>query len=97
MLLAEGAVDITAEPELALHDMAALDVIVREAGGRFTGLDGRPGPLGRNALATNGRLHDAAMAFLGHFPDDADHDSEGDPTSGNVHDIGGRRRPVGSD
>ncbi|CAN5118050.1 histidinol-phosphatase [soil metagenome] len=97
MLLAEGAVDITAEPELALHDMAALDVIVREAGGRFTGLDGRPGPLGRNALATNGRLHDAAMAFLGHFPDDADHASEGDPTSGNVHDIGGRRRPVGSD
>ena len=32
MLLAEGAVDIATEPELAVHDMAALDVIVREAG-----------------------------------------------------------------
>ncbi len=69
-LVAEGAVDIAAEPELALHDMAACDVIVREAGGTSGGPDGRPGPLGRNALATNERLHDAAMAFLGYFPDD---------------------------
>ena len=36
MLLAEGAVDLAAEPELEVYDMAALDVIVREAGGRFT-------------------------------------------------------------
>jgi histidinol-phosphatase len=92
MLVAEGAVDIAAEPELAIHDMAALDVIVREAGGRFTGLDGTPGPLGRNALATNGRLHDAAMAFLGHFPDDTDRQPVG--TSSNVHDMAARRRPV---
>ena len=47
MLLAEGAVDIAAEPELELYDMAALDVIVREAGGRFTSLDGTDGPFGR--------------------------------------------------
>jgi histidinol-phosphatase len=40
MLLAEGAVDLAAEPELQLYDMAALDVIVREAGGRFSSLDG---------------------------------------------------------
>lgn len=71
MLLAEGAVDVAAEPELNLWDMAAVDVVVREAGGRFTGLDGSDGPWGGNALATNGRLHDAAMAYLGHFPDDA--------------------------
>jgi histidinol-phosphatase len=69
MLLAEGAVDIAAEPDLELWDMAALDVIVREAGGRFTGLDGRAGPWSGNALATNARLHDAALAYLGHFPD----------------------------
>ncbi len=75
MLLAEGAVDIAAEPELNLWDMAALDVIVREAGGQFTGLDGVPGPWGANALATNGRLHDAAMAYLGHFPNDDTTDS----------------------
>jgi histidinol-phosphatase len=65
MLLAEGAVDIAAEPELELYDMAALDVIVREAGGRFTSLDGSDGPWGGNALASNGHLHDAALAFLG--------------------------------
>jgi histidinol-phosphatase len=75
MLLAEGAVDVAAEPELALWDMAPLDIIVREAGGRFTGLDGRNGPWSGNALATNGRLHDAALAYLGHFPDD-DHSDE---------------------
>jgi histidinol-phosphatase len=64
MLLAEGAVDVAAEPELALHDMAALVPIVSEAGGRFTDLDGIPGPFGRNALATNGRLHEQALRLL---------------------------------
>jgi len=76
MLLAEGAVDIAAEPQLALWDMAALDIIVREAGGRFTGLDGRDGPWSGNALATNSRLHDAALAYLGHFPDDPGYEDE---------------------
>ena len=75
MLLAEGAVDIAAEPELKLWDMAALDIIVREAGGTFTSLAGQPGPWGANALATNARLHDAAMAYLGHFPDDGPPDA----------------------
>jgi histidinol-phosphatase len=69
MMLAEGSVDIAAEPELKLWDMAAVDVIVREAGGTFTSLAGKPGPWGANAIATNTRLHDAAMAYLGHFPD----------------------------
>ena len=72
MLLAEGAVDLAAEPELELYDMAALDVIVREAGGRFTSLDGTDGPFGGNALASNGHLHDAALSFLGSLPDDDD-------------------------
>jgi histidinol-phosphatase len=64
MLVAEGAVDLACEPELALHDMAALDVIVREAGGRFTNLDGKDGPDGPGALATNGVLHDDVLARL---------------------------------
>jgi histidinol-phosphatase len=70
MLVAEGAVDIAAEPELEAYDMAALDVIVREAGGSFTSLDGSDGPWGGNALATNGHLHDAALSFLGSMNDD---------------------------
>lgn len=78
MLVAEGAVDIAAEPELKVWDMAALDVVVREAGGRFTSLEGADGPWGANAIATNGRLHDAAMAYLGHFPDDAHDLAEAD-------------------
>jgi histidinol-phosphatase len=91
MLLAEGAVDIATEPELALHDMAALDVIVREAGGRFTSLDGTAGPFGGNALATNGHLHEAALSFLGSLPD-GDHDpDEPARTGGSVHDLLSRR------
>jgi histidinol-phosphatase len=65
MLLAEGAVDIAAEPELSLHDMAALVPVVTEAGGRFTSLAGEDGPHGGNAVATNGLLHDEVLRRLG--------------------------------
>ncbi|MGH3509228.1 MAG: inositol monophosphatase family protein [Nocardioidaceae bacterium] len=97
MLIAEGAVDLAAEPSLALHDMAALDVIVREAGGMFTALDGTEGPMGGSALASNGRLHDAALAYLGSIPDDADPDAR--PRGpGSVHELSARRRaPVDPD
>lgn len=64
MLVAEGSVDIACEPDLALYDMAALDIIVREAGGRFTSVDGVDGVPGPGALATNGRLHEAVLAIL---------------------------------
>ena len=64
VLVAEGAVDIACEPELALHDMAALVPIVSEAGGRFTSVRGVPGPFGGSALATNGHLHDAVLGYL---------------------------------
>jgi len=64
MLVAEGAVDIAAEPSLALWDMAALDIIVREAGGRFTNLDGVDGSLGSNGLSTNAALHDYVVSAL---------------------------------
>lgn len=64
MLLAEGAVDAAAEPQLALHDMAALVPIVTEAGGRFTDLDGAPGPFGDGAVASNGHLHEMILEAL---------------------------------
>jgi histidinol-phosphatase len=64
MLVAEGAVDVAAEPELNLYDMAALAIIVDEAGGKFTSLDGTPGPSGPNAVATNGNLHAEVLRRL---------------------------------
>ncbi|QIK67145.1 histidinol phosphatase [Nocardioides sp. HDW12B] len=79
MLVAEGAVDFAAEPELELYDMAALDVIVREAGGRFTSLDGRDGPHGGNALASNGILHETVLGFLGSVGPDARPSADGRP------------------
>ena len=68
MLLAEGGVDIAAEPELELHDMAACSIVVTEAGGSFTDIDGRPGPLGAGAYATNGHLHEAVLRQLAPEP-----------------------------
>ncbi|MEV6809490.1 histidinol-phosphatase [Streptomyces sp. NPDC051132] len=65
MMVAEGSVDLCAEPELSLWDMAANAIIVTEAGGTFTGLDGRPGPYGGNAAASNGLLHDELLEHLG--------------------------------
>jgi histidinol-phosphatase len=64
MLVAEGAVDVAAEPELSLWDMAALAPIVTEAGGRFTGLDGTDGIGQGNAAASNGLLHADFLAAL---------------------------------
>lgn len=63
-LVAEGAVDIAAEPEVKLWDLAPLDILVREAGGRFTNVQGIPGPHGGSAVATNGLLHDLVLARL---------------------------------
>ncbi|MFG1602777.1 histidinol-phosphatase [Actinoplanes sp. NPDC049265] len=64
MLLAEGALDAMVEPELSLWDVAALIPIVTEAGGRFTDLDGVPGPGGGSAIASNGLLHDELLRRL---------------------------------
>jgi histidinol-phosphatase len=64
MLVAEGAADISAEPEVSLWDLAALQVIVQEAGGRFTSLDGVATPDGGSVVCTNGHLHDEALAHL---------------------------------
>ena len=97
MLLAEGAVDLVAEPELALYDMAALDVIVREAGGRFTSLDGNDGPWGGNALASNGHLHDAGMSFLGALPDDDTDPDDPGHRPGSVSELRARVRLVEPD
>ena len=64
MLVAEGAVDVAIEPSLALWDMAALDIIVREAGGSFTNTAGHSGPFGGSGVSTNGILHNEVINGL---------------------------------
>lgn len=64
MLVAEGAIDIAGEFDLQPYDMAALQPIVEEAGGRFTSVDGAEGPWHGSALATNGALHDEVLHRL---------------------------------
>ena len=64
MLVAEGAVDISTEPEVSLWDLAALQPIVEEAGGRFSDLSGVGRPDGGSVLCSNGLLHDDALALL---------------------------------
>jgi histidinol-phosphatase len=64
MLVAEGAVDVSAEPEVKLWDLAALQVIVEEAGGTFTDLTGKPTPDGGSVVCTNGRLHGEVLDLL---------------------------------
>ena len=64
ILVAEGAVDIACEPELNLYDVAGVSVIVTEAGGRFSGVDGVDGQDRGSGVSSNGLLHDEVVAAL---------------------------------
>ncbi len=64
LMVAEGAVDIAAEPELESYDMAALVPIVEEAGGRLTAFDAGSPIAGRSAVSTNGLLHEEVLALM---------------------------------
>jgi histidinol-phosphatase len=65
MLVAEGAADISAENEVSLWDVAALQIVVTEAGGAFTDLSGIPRPDRGSAVCTNGLLHAEVLSLLG--------------------------------
>lgn len=65
MLVAEGAAELATDPEATLWDLAAVSIVVEEAGGRFTSIAGAEGPGAGSGLASNGLLHEAALAFLG--------------------------------
>ena len=67
-LVAEGAVDVAAEPEVSVWDLAALDIVVREAGGALTALDGTAGPHRGSAVATNGLLQQQVLDALAATP-----------------------------
>ncbi|WP_442939464.1 histidinol-phosphatase [Nonomuraea sp. SYSU D8015] len=64
MMVAEGSVDLSAEPELSPWDMAALTVIVEEAGGVWTDVAGVRGLEGGSLVCTNGILHDEVINRL---------------------------------
>jgi histidinol-phosphatase len=64
VLVAEGAVDISAEAVVSLWDLAALQIIISEAGGCFTDLSGMPSPDGGNVVCSNGHLHDEVLGLL---------------------------------
>ncbi len=65
MLVAEGVGDIAVDPSVSLWDLAAIKIIVEEAGGTFTDLSGVATAGGGSGLATNGLLHQAALEYIG--------------------------------
>ena len=64
MLVAEGAVDVCVEPVVNLWDLAALQVIVEEAGGTFTDLAGQRRADGGDVCTSNGLVHQAVLDAL---------------------------------
>jgi histidinol-phosphatase len=64
MLVAEGAVEIALEPKVAIWDMAPIQVIVEEAGGRFTDMRGEARIDGGSSLSTNGLVHEAVLEYF---------------------------------
>ena len=64
LLVAEGHADAAAEPEAAIWDVAALKIIVEEAGGRFSDFAGEARPDSGNGLSSNGLVHDEILAAL---------------------------------
>ncbi len=64
MLVARGAADVMAEPQLAIWDWAGLQVIVEEAGGRVTTFEGEAPFDGSSVLTTNAVVHDEVVRRL---------------------------------
>jgi len=65
-LLARGSLEVVIESDVNILDIAALTVIVGEAGGTFTDLAGKDVTLDTTTvLASNGHLHAAVLAALG--------------------------------
>lgn len=63
-MVATGRAEAMADSVAELYDLAPVPVILAEAGGRFTDLQGLPGPGGGSGLASNGHLHDGLLAIL---------------------------------
>jgi histidinol-phosphatase len=64
-LVAEGVLDVAVDPVANAWDLAALVPILAEAGGRMTGLSGAGTFAEGDGIATNGLLHEPALALVG--------------------------------
>jgi len=63
-LVATGRADAMIDPIAELWDLAPMPVIITEAGGNFTGLDGQQGADKGSGVATNGHLHSEVLALM---------------------------------
>jgi histidinol phosphatase-like enzyme (inositol monophosphatase family) len=63
-MVASGRADAMVDPAVEVYDVAPMPVIMAEAGGRFTSLDGGEGAAGGSGIATNGIVHDELLALL---------------------------------
>jgi histidinol-phosphatase len=64
VLVAQGSCDLMVDYGVHIWDIAGLKVIVEEAGGRFTDWDGGHDLQRPDCVASNGRVHDQALAIL---------------------------------
>jgi histidinol-phosphatase len=67
-LVATGRIEAMCDPQVALWDVAPMPIILAEAGGRFTSLDGDDDPGRGTGLATNGHLHDEWLERFAGLP-----------------------------
>lgn len=63
-LVATGRADAMIDPQVRIYDVAAMPIILAEAGGRFTSLDGDPSPDAGSGMATNAHIHDELLALM---------------------------------
>lgn len=61
LLVARGSAEAMVEPELNVWDYAALRVVIEEAGGRMTQIDGSPLAHLGSVLTSNGAIHDTLI------------------------------------
>jgi histidinol-phosphatase len=63
-LVLQGKAEAWVEAGVQIWDLAPLQILVEEAGGTFTDLEGRPTHASGSCVASNGLVHDRVLAAL---------------------------------
>jgi histidinol-phosphatase len=63
-LVLRGQAEAWVEAGVQIWDLAPLQILVEEAGGRFTDLEGRPTHASGSCVASNGRVHEHVLSVL---------------------------------